>query len=913
MKKKRIEWIDIFRGLLIYLVVLGHCNNVETLFWIYSFHMSAFFIISGYTIDFEKYDLVDFIKHKFKKLIIPFISINILFWLIHLLISKIGFHSFLFSVPFDIKSLSYFFKYLWTIDFAAATWFLYILFLSSIILKFLYDILKRKSSKHIYIKMLITTFIFYLLFYILFYSKKEAAAYNLDLVPMAMFFITSGICLAKYEYKINKYFYVIFSLIGTIYSIYYGFTVKSLIEWSSRSIPNTLCFFIASFGGFIIIKNLALFINYIFKKFNKKEKLISYAGKNSIDILMYHFVGFKIVYVIFYKIGIIAVEQVSSLTPAYTDFWLTLLTSIIATVLSLIIAKGVFMIKELIIKFFKYIKNSVKKNKNTYFFISLLVFILLVVKNFLIQGIMCNDEVLLRINGQYGIKNFLYNQIVEEEIRQGRILGAFGNLKILSFLSDNIFIFRTIGIIVILIAIILLGVLSYRIIKNKWFSFFVSIMALAFIPITFEPSIPNAYIIVICQPLILLLLSLILYIDYFSNRKKWRLILSAFLFFWGCCLYEFVVTYLILFIIITYLKDNKIKSFFKSWLVSIMKSFPHIITAIFYLFCYVMQRRIFPTQYSGTKMAFTSFGKILNVFKTEFLSSLPGYYLTNNKYKYLYNFYKDNVVNNINTYVILIIFGIIFSFLMYYVFKNRTKEIENKTNKNNKIIIILTLILYAFLPVLPNSLTELYQNTVSPEFFISIPVSFYLYFSIILLICYLLWNYVHKYKKVLITILASFVVIGISVQLQNSVFSTIQYENYNRFVSIEEFFKISYWKYVGEQRIEAPSLYETKNTLAIEPTHWTRYNGSINIGTIVVESIIDNPNWFLEMQDDNSFYLYNDNEKYYITKNDVALDDIIVLRKIDKTNDVGIIKECFWDENNFRFYRIEIMIKKEDI
>jgi len=361
MKQKRIEWIDIFRGLLIYLVVLGHCNNMESLFWIYSFHMSAFFIISGYTIDFEKYDLVDFIKHKFKKLIIPFISINILFWFTHLLISKIGLHTFLFSVPFEAKTLLYFFKYLWTIDFGAATWFLYILFLASIILKFLYDILKRKSSKYIDIKMLIITFISYLLFYMLFYSNKEAAAYNLDLVPMAMFFITSGICLVKYENKINKTFYVILSLIGAIYSIYYGFTVKSLIEWSSRSIPNTLSFFLASFGGFIIIKNLALLINYIFKKNNKKEKLISYAGKNSIDILLYHFVGFKIVYVVFYKIGIITKEQVSSLVPAYTDFWLTLLTSVIATVLSLIIAKGVSMAKKIIIKSIKSIKNNYSK------------------------------------------------------------------------------------------------------------------------------------------------------------------------------------------------------------------------------------------------------------------------------------------------------------------------------------------------------------------------------------------------------------------------------------------------------------------------------------------------------------------------------------------------------------------------
>ena len=57
MGKKRVKWADSLKGILILLVVLGHSiqgvygENVDScLLWnvIYSFHMPAFFAISGF-------------------------------------------------------------------------------------------------------------------------------------------------------------------------------------------------------------------------------------------------------------------------------------------------------------------------------------------------------------------------------------------------------------------------------------------------------------------------------------------------------------------------------------------------------------------------------------------------------------------------------------------------------------------------------------------------------------------------------------------------------------------------------------------------------------------------------------------------------------------------------------------------
>lgn len=79
-KMKREEWCDIAKGILTFLVVLGHCiQNIEiptlgmgyVYIIIYSFHMPAFFIISGYLFKNRKEGRLNFIKRKAKKLIIP--------------------------------------------------------------------------------------------------------------------------------------------------------------------------------------------------------------------------------------------------------------------------------------------------------------------------------------------------------------------------------------------------------------------------------------------------------------------------------------------------------------------------------------------------------------------------------------------------------------------------------------------------------------------------------------------------------------------------------------------------------------------------------------------------------------------------------------------------------------------------
>ena len=69
MGRKRLEYIDIAKGILIILVVLGHLFPEGYLReWVYGFHVQAFFILSGICVNYSKIYMSDFQKFLRKKL-----------------------------------------------------------------------------------------------------------------------------------------------------------------------------------------------------------------------------------------------------------------------------------------------------------------------------------------------------------------------------------------------------------------------------------------------------------------------------------------------------------------------------------------------------------------------------------------------------------------------------------------------------------------------------------------------------------------------------------------------------------------------------------------------------------------------------------------------------------------------------
>jgi len=102
---KRIEYLDIAKGIGILLVVLGHNDfEVISLFiqrLIYSFHMPLFFFLSGYFIN-SSAPFFDFFKKRFNALLKPFFFTIFLIYFTSVSFEKMGFNM---AITRTIKSL----------------------------------------------------------------------------------------------------------------------------------------------------------------------------------------------------------------------------------------------------------------------------------------------------------------------------------------------------------------------------------------------------------------------------------------------------------------------------------------------------------------------------------------------------------------------------------------------------------------------------------------------------------------------------------------------------------------------------------------------------------------------------------------------------------------------------------------
>jgi acyltransferase len=77
--KVRLEWVDVLRGILMFLVIYGHYTSVPSIEkYIYSFHMPAFFLISGMMLAFNKeWRPARFVWKRVKSLLLPYLLLNL--------------------------------------------------------------------------------------------------------------------------------------------------------------------------------------------------------------------------------------------------------------------------------------------------------------------------------------------------------------------------------------------------------------------------------------------------------------------------------------------------------------------------------------------------------------------------------------------------------------------------------------------------------------------------------------------------------------------------------------------------------------------------------------------------------------------------------------------------------------------
>jgi len=122
---KRLDYIDMAKGIGIILVVLGHIIYTEESIrvWISSFHMPLFFLIAGIVMAIKNESNID-IRKKFNSLIIPYMWFSLIDFIIdigNVLLGKIDISVFITNL---ISSVTFYGK--------SVLWFLTALFLSEV-------------------------------------------------------------------------------------------------------------------------------------------------------------------------------------------------------------------------------------------------------------------------------------------------------------------------------------------------------------------------------------------------------------------------------------------------------------------------------------------------------------------------------------------------------------------------------------------------------------------------------------------------------------------------------------------------------------------------------------------------------------------------------------------------------------
>ncbi len=284
--KKRIQWIDIAKGIAILAVIIGHTvphRGYFKLLWsfIFSFHMPLFFIVSGYL--FNESSFKGIIRKNFKRMIVPYL---ITFGTYSIYVAYTCEESFISSILKSLISIVYgsgkAVEALPCIQSVGALWFLVALFFSTILFNLILKIVKDKDR--------ITELAIVMGLCIMGYILKDIKylPWSLDLVLVSQLFMYVG-----YELKSMDKGKIKISNIGFIFlvSLWFLCINKYAFDLNQRAYRDFAISILGSISGSIVI----LYISQYISRFDYLNSFLSFCGKESLVILCIHFLEYRII------------------------------------------------------------------------------------------------------------------------------------------------------------------------------------------------------------------------------------------------------------------------------------------------------------------------------------------------------------------------------------------------------------------------------------------------------------------------------------------------------------------------------------------------------------------------------------------------------------------------------------------
>ena len=170
------------------------------------------------------------------------------------------------------------------------------------------------------------------------------------------------------------------------------------------------------------------------------------------------------------------------------------------------------------------------------------------------MGVIVNDELRYRLERKAGFVPFL-KSLIQNELKMGRhlrILAPFN--EACNFITGNSEIDRLIQSLILAGTIVAFGKLITELTGNKKISYITMLFILIFFPVTVEHSAPEAFMSLVCIPLIELCILLIYWCRYLKEKKTSYLGIA--IIFWILSLlgYEYIVTYTPVYILLYFAK-----------------------------------------------------------------------------------------------------------------------------------------------------------------------------------------------------------------------------------------------------------------------------------------------------------------------------------------------------------------------
>ena len=287
MSKKRIEYLDVARGIAIILVIIGHIFKDGVLWrFIYSFHMPLFIIVSGYF--YKNRRLKDEFIILFKKFFLPMIII--LF--VSFMIAYLSYYNLSDAFIKTLKTIVIGFNYQSRIDYQClpveVLWFIYFL----VIMRLLFLINKKIAKDDKTLLLLIVAVEMLIGLFLAAYGYW--LPWSVDIVLVCMSFYYFGYLLKKYNLLnriMNNNKFLLFLCVIWVIGICTGGFELAIRELSILS-------YISALAGTLVVFKISMIIC---NKKDKISKFLSWCGRNSLYILFAHFIEIKFLNILFIR------------------------------------------------------------------------------------------------------------------------------------------------------------------------------------------------------------------------------------------------------------------------------------------------------------------------------------------------------------------------------------------------------------------------------------------------------------------------------------------------------------------------------------------------------------------------------------------------------------------------------------